>query len=106
MLSCVFYSAHGQIKSLRLPKKLSQGSRGFAFAEFVNRTEAETVIEALKHTHLLGRHLILEFADSSVLTEVEELRQKAKAGQLQTQGFNQKSKLRNIDKDLHGSNDV
>lgn len=32
--------------------------------EFISRREAENAYGALKHTHLLGRHLILEWAES------------------------------------------
>ena len=56
------FEAHGQIKSVRVPRKLDKTARGFGFVEFVSRREAASAIEALKHTHLLGRHLVLKWA--------------------------------------------
>eukprot|EP00741_Cyanophora_paradoxa_P005516 tig00000893_g5348.t1 len=58
----------GEVRSVRLPKKFDGTHRGFAFVEFVSRTEAAKAVEALKNSHLYGRHLVLEFAkeDDSV----------------------------------------
>ncbi|EIN05691.1 RNA-binding domain-containing protein [Punctularia strigosozonata HHB-11173 SS5] len=73
------FGAHGQLKSVRLPKKFDHRSRGFAFLDFVSRHEAENAYEALKHTHLLGRHLVLEWASEEDV-DVEALRKKAGVG--------------------------
>lgn len=35
-------------------------------------------METLKHTHLLGRHLVLEWAKENELMDVDELREKVK----------------------------
>src|SRR4051812_10014588 len=51
-----------QIKKLRLPKKFDGSHRGFAFITFVSQQEAQNAIDALGHTHLLGRPLVLEWA--------------------------------------------
>lgn len=72
-------SAHGHLKSVRLPKKFHSGSRGFAFLDFVTRHEAENAYAALRHTHLLGRHLVLEWAEEAE-QDLELLRQKAGVG--------------------------
>jgi multiple RNA-binding domain-containing protein 1 len=72
-------SAHGQLKSVRLPKRFDRRSRGFAFLEFVTRHEAENAYNALKHTHLLGRHLVLEWAEEGEV-DIDELRRKAGVG--------------------------
>ena len=72
-------SAHGQLKSVRLPKRFDHRSRGFAFLEFLTRHEAENAYAALKHTHLLGRHLVLQWADEAE-QDIEELRKKAGVG--------------------------
>ena len=72
-------SAHGQLKSVRLPKKFDSRSRGFAFLEFVSRHEAENAYAALRHTHLLGRHLVLEWAEEAE-KDLEVLRKKAGVG--------------------------
>lgn len=72
-------SAHGQLKSVRLPKRFDARSRGFAFLEFVTRHEAENAYAALRHTHLLGRHLVLEWAEEAE-QDLDALRQKAGVG--------------------------
>lgn len=61
------FGAYGQVKSVRLPQKLERqrATRGFAFVEFVSRKEAEHAFEALQHVHLLGRHLVLQWAKLS-----------------------------------------
>ncbi|CAI2169287.1 17355_t:CDS:10 [Funneliformis geosporum] len=69
------FGAYGQIKSLRIPKKFDRSSRGFAFIEFLTKRDARNVMENLRDTHLLGRHLILEYAETE--KNVEELREKA-----------------------------
>lgn len=58
----VFYSAYGQLKSVRLPKKMDNSTRGFAFLDFATRRDAESAFSALEHAHLLGRHLVLQWA--------------------------------------------
>ncbi|KAF4586102.1 Multiple RNA-binding domain-containing protein 1 [Pleurotus pulmonarius] len=72
------FSAHGQLKSVRVPKRFDARSRGFAFLDFVSRHEAENAYNALKHTHLLGRHLVLQWAEEG--EDLELMRQKAGAG--------------------------
>ncbi|KIK58792.1 hypothetical protein GYMLUDRAFT_245874 [Collybiopsis luxurians FD-317 M1] len=57
------FGTHGQLKSVRLTKKFNSRTRGFAFLEFVSRYEAENVYEALRYAHLLGKHLVLEWAE-------------------------------------------
>ena len=76
LLTFLSVSAHGQLKSVRLPKRFDRRSRGFAFLEFVTRHEAENAYNALKHTHLLGRHLVLEWAEEGE-ANIDELRRKA-----------------------------
>jgi multiple RNA-binding domain-containing protein 1 len=73
------YRAHGQLKSVRLPKRFDHRARGFAFLEFLTRQEAEAAYEALRHTHLLGRHLVLEWATEGD-QDLELLRAKAGVG--------------------------
>ncbi|TFY83410.1 hypothetical protein EWM64_g595 [Hericium alpestre] len=70
---------HGQLKSVRLPKRFDHRTRGFAFLEFVTRHEAENAYNALRHTHLLGRHLVLEWAEEGE-QDIEQLRKKAGVG--------------------------
>ncbi|PWN52563.1 RNA-binding domain-containing protein [Violaceomyces palustris] len=74
------FGSHGQLKSVRVPKKMMDSkARGFAFVEFVSRREAESAMEALKHTHLLGRHLVLEWSGDD-LVDVDKARLKAGLG--------------------------
>ncbi|KAL0565042.1 Multiple RNA-binding domain-containing protein 1 [Marasmius crinis-equi] len=73
------FGSHGHLKSVRLPKKFDSRSRGFAFLEFVSRHEAENAYATLRHTHLLGRHLVLEWAEEGE-QDVEALRRKTGVG--------------------------
>ncbi|KAJ7632476.1 hypothetical protein FB45DRAFT_912538 [Roridomyces roridus] len=73
------FGAHGHLKSVRLPKKFDSRTRGFAFLDFVSRHEAESAYAALKHTHLLGRHLVLEWAEEAE-QDLDVLRRKAGVG--------------------------
>ncbi|EPY32628.1 multiple RNA-binding protein domain-containing protein 1 [Angomonas deanei] len=67
------FSAFSEIKSVRVPQKKSYNNlqhniqrnnnhRGFAFVEFLSAGEAQSAMKALRHTHLYGRHLVLEYA--------------------------------------------
>ncbi|CAI5489954.1 unnamed protein product [Closterium sp. Naga37s-1] len=67
-----------QLKSMQLPRKFDGGHRGFVFVEFATKREAESAFDALKSTHLYGRHLVLERAKEG--EELDELRAKT-AGQ-------------------------
>jgi multiple RNA-binding domain-containing protein 1 len=73
------YRSHGHLKSVRLPKKFDSRSRGFAFLDFISRHEAENAFSALRHTHLLGRHLVLEWAEEGE-QDLDVLRKKAGVG--------------------------
>lgn len=63
---------------MRLPNRADRRSRGFAFVDFSTRREAEGAMEALRHTHLLGRHLVLEWAELGEGIDVDEKRRKTK----------------------------
>lgn len=56
------FKSYGQLRAVRVPKKFDSSRKGFAFAEFTTPREAESAIEALRNTHLLGRRLVLDFA--------------------------------------------
>lgn len=68
------FGAYGQLRSVRMPKKFDNSTRGFAFAEFVTAKEAENAIEALSNTHLLGRKLVLDFAEGEIVDPEAEIR--------------------------------
>ncbi|XP_059052068.1 probable RNA-binding protein 19 [Achroia grisella] len=84
------FRAFGEIKTLRLPKKLSPGSdqhRGFAFVDYYSKADAKSAFEALcQSTHLYGRRLVLEWADQADENEdIDALRKRT------AQAFNAKS---------------
>ena len=76
------FSSQGQLKSVRLPKKFDNSTRGFGFVEYTTVREAQAAFEALKHTHLLGRHLVLQWSKvgKDQDEEVELQRNKTKRG--------------------------
>lgn len=67
------FGTYGQLRSVRLPKKADYTPRGFAFAEFVTPREAENALNALRDTHLLGRKLVLDFAEAEAVDAEEEI---------------------------------
>lgn len=67
------FGTYGQLKGVRVPKSFTSKSRGFAFAEFVTPREAENAFNALRDTHLLGRRLVLEFAEAETVDPEEEI---------------------------------
>ena len=68
------FATYGQLKSIRLPKKFDNSTRGFAFAEFVTPKEAENAIKSLRNTHILGRRLVLEYAEEGDTDPEEQIR--------------------------------
>ena len=74
------FGAFGQLKKVRLPKKIDGTHRGFAFCEFLTNKEAKNAMSTLSGTHLYGRHLVLEWAtpDGDNRKNVDEAREKAK----------------------------
>lgn len=70
------FSPYGQVESVRIPRKFDGTSRGYGFVEFLTKQEAKNALEALTHTHLYGRHLVLDYAQDSNKS-LDELRKKA-----------------------------
>ncbi|KKY35336.1 putative pre-rrna processing protein [Diaporthe ampelina] len=64
---------YGKLRVVRIPKKFNSSSRGFAFAEFESPREAENCIRSLKDTHLLGRKLVLDYAEADAVDAEEEI---------------------------------
>ncbi|XP_003461409.1 probable RNA-binding protein 19 isoform X1 [Cavia porcellus] len=63
------FSTFGELKTVRLPKKMAGTGRhrGFGFVDFFTKQDAKRAFNALCHsTHLYGRRLVLEWADSEV----------------------------------------
>jgi multiple RNA-binding domain-containing protein 1 len=76
------FGAYGQLRSVRVPKKMNSAARGFAFADFTTVKEAQSAMEALRDTHLLGRRLVLDFASEDpedAEAEIENMQQKVGA---------------------------
>ncbi|QIW98103.1 hypothetical protein AMS68_003621 [Peltaster fructicola] len=75
------FGAYGQLRSIRVPKKMDRAARGFAFADFTTPKEAQSAMDALKDTHLLGRRLVLDFAEAEPAdAEAEIAKMAAKVG--------------------------
>ncbi|GAC98704.1 RNA recognition motif containing protein [Pseudozyma hubeiensis SY62] len=75
------FSSQGQLKSVRLPKKFDNTTRGFGFVEYTTVREAQSAMEALKHTHLLGRHLVLQWSKVGESNEEQVELQRSKTKQ-------------------------
>lgn len=76
------FTPYGQLRSVRVPKKFDSSSRGFGFAEFTTKRDALNAMNALKNTHLLGRRLVLAFAETESddpEKELEKMQQKVGA---------------------------
>ncbi|XP_074061946.1 putative RNA-binding protein 19 [Macrotis lagotis] len=71
------FSTFGELKTVRLPKKMTGTGphRGFGFVDFLTKQDAKRAFNALCHsTHLYGRRLVLEWADTE--ETVQALRRK------------------------------
>jgi multiple RNA-binding domain-containing protein 1 len=68
------FSTFGQIKAIRLPKKITGEHRGFCFVDFLTKQEAKHAFESLSSTHFYGRHLVIEWAQDD--DTVNTLREK------------------------------
>lgn len=75
------FGAFGQLKSVRVPKKFDQSARGFAFVEFNLLKEAENAMKQLEGVHLLGRRLVMQYAEQDsedAEAEIERMTKKVK----------------------------
>lgn len=70
------FKSCGQLKRVRLPRKFDGNHRGFGFVEFLTKSEAQNAYQSLAHTHLYGRHLVMEWAKDED-NNIEELRKRA-----------------------------
>lgn len=68
------FSQYGELKMVRVPRKFDNTARGFAFAEFMTPKEARNAMDTLANTHLLGRRLVLEFAEGDNADPEEEIK--------------------------------
>merc|ERR1712070_1340441 len=75
------FGAYGSLTAVRIPKKSDySGHRGFAFIDFASKSEAAAAFEALQHTHLYGRKLVIEAAEEKA-TDVASVQQAAQKRQ-------------------------
>ncbi|EGW31452.1 multiple RNA-binding domain-containing protein 1 [Spathaspora passalidarum NRRL Y-27907] len=75
------FGAFGQLKSVRVPKKFDSSARGFAFVEFNLMKEAENAMNQLEGVHLLGRRLVMQYAEQDAEdaeAEIEKMTKKVK----------------------------
>ncbi|KAK8103861.1 Multiple RNA-binding domain-containing protein 1 [Apiospora kogelbergensis] len=73
------FSSYGQLRAVRLPKNMNSRSRGYAFVEFTSPSEAQNAVAALQDTHLLGRRLVIQFAEADEIDpemEIERMQKK------------------------------
>lgn len=71
------FKSYGELKAVRLPKKLvgTGRHRGFVFIEYHTKTDAKKAFSALcQSTHLYGRRLVLEWAQTE--QDIEEIRKR------------------------------
>lgn len=71
------FKSYGELKAVRLPKKLVgvEKHRGFAFIEYYTKADAKKAFKALcQSTHLYGRRLVLEWAQAE--EGIEEIRKR------------------------------
>ena len=71
------FSTFGELKHVRLPKKMnsSREHRGFGFVEFVTKEEARRAFDSLSQsTHFYGRRLVLEWAEEE--ETIEDIRKR------------------------------
>lgn len=75
------FGAFGQLKSVRVPKKFDRSARGFAFVEFSLLKEAENAMNQLEGVHLLGRRLVMQYAElnaENAEAEIDRMTKKVK----------------------------
>lgn len=81
------FGSFGKVKSARVPKKFNKSARGFAFVEFSLLKEAENAMSQLEGVHLLGRRLVMDYAEhdaEDAEAEIERMTRKVKQ-QFETQ---------------------
>jgi len=89
------FSPFGEIKSIRIPKKLDGSHRGFAFIEFISHEESKKAFKSLLNTHFYGRKLVIEWANKE--KNIEDMRaqteRKLKATQIVTHRTQKKGNM-------------
>eukprot|EP00923_Selenidium_pygospionis_P032678 GHVN01057556.1.p1 GENE.GHVN01057556.1~~GHVN01057556.1.p1 ORF type:complete len:211 (-),score=33.50 GHVN01057556.1:1906-2538(-) len=91
------FSAFGTVTGVRTPKKIDGTSRGYGFIEFLTKSEALSAMEALQHTHLYGRRLVLEPSSQETDTSAKLAQLKAERFEEITDKKSRAEKRRKID---------
>lgn len=71
------FKTFSQLKRVRLPRRFDGRHRGFGFVDFCTHQEAAGAMQVLAHTHLYGRHLVLEWASPADQQCKEGIRDKS-----------------------------
>jgi len=95
------FATFGNVKRVRIPKKLLGDHRGFAFVDFSTHQEAAAAMASLTGTHFYGRRLVLGWAKEESET-IGQLRQRAGAD---TAAISHAKKRQKIDEDRMGAGD-
>ncbi|KAI8455906.1 multiple RNA-binding domain-containing protein 1, partial [Phakopsora pachyrhizi] len=90
------FESFGKLKTIRIPKKVDRKSRGFGFVEYVSANSAKDAIKSLRHSHLLGRHLIIEYANQSDQS-IEQIRSRTGAELFRNKIELQKTKFKGLE---------
>lgn len=96
------FKAFGELKAVRLPKKLigAEKHRGFGFVEYYTKSEAKKAFQALcQSTHLYGRRLVLEWAQTE--EGIEEIRKRT-AKHFHEESSSKRSKKSVLDPEMVG----
>ena len=93
------FATFGNVKRVRIPKKLLGDHRGFAFVDFSTHQEAAAAMTSLTGTHFYGRRLVLEWAKEETET-IGQLRQRAG---VDTAAISHEKKKQKIDEDRMGA---
>ncbi|CAI7487056.1 CFC_collapsed_G0056580.mRNA.1.CDS.1 [Saccharomyces cerevisiae] len=88
------FNSFGQLKSVRVPKRFDKSARGFAFVEFLLPKEAENAMDQLHGVHLLGRRLVMQYAEEDAVDAEEEIARMTKKVRKQV-ATNEMAALRN-----------
>lgn len=96
------FKVFGDLKAVRLPKKLvgDEKHRGFAFVEYSTKKDAKVAFKALcQSTHLYGRRLVLEWAQKE--DAIDEIRKRT-ARHFHEENSSKRSKKGTVDVEAMG----
>lgn len=80
------FKSFAHVKKVRLPRKGDGSHRGFGFIEFLTKSDAQQAFTALCHTHLYGRHLVIEWAQENESVDQMKVQAKRRLDRMQLAG--------------------